>query len=369
MALLWADGFDWINPTSDGTETPQALITKYTGGYSLNTSVVAETGRGGKGVAWNGGTSSGNFITTPAIRNPESGNTCIIGFACRPGSPFINSIAFLRVNQGDNTQVALRYDTSSNTIGLYWGDSSLRESSPSVVGLIDADKWAYLEFKLVIDDSVGNVSMRINGKPFWTSANYDTKRYELLWDNIFIRPRGIASNTHMDDLYICDTLGDTNNDFLGDVIIEAQGPSIDGSYTEFSPSSGLSHVNLVNDYVLQGTPAETTYVDSLVTGERELFQFADLPERIPNPNPKVLGVVVEPLWRITEETPRQTRGVAHLNRQSVEVTSKAGDPLNVGTLRKDYLTHTPLVIESDPNGEPWTSRTVNKSQFGVKIET
>ena len=71
-----------------------------------------------------------------------------------------------------------------------------------------------------------------------------------------------------------DTTGSApNNDFLGDVRIDAVYPTADGTYTAWTPSTGTSHYALVDET----TPNTTDYNSSNTIGQKDSYVMGNPP--------------------------------------------------------------------------------------------
>lgn len=174
-----------------------------------------------------------------------------------------------------------------------------------------------------------------------------------------------------DDLYICDAEGLVNNDFLGDIRVSTLGPSEDGDTISWGTSEEgvVPHHFLIDDYVLTGAPPETDYIETTGTGNIDLFEFDDITPT-PLDNVPILGVQLNPVWRLPLGLPRQVRGVMRRNSTNVEASALMGDPtVQLGYLRGQELSNTPIIFETDEASLPWTGGAINDAQFGVKLET
>lgn len=353
--LLIMEGFDWIDQSTTGSSLDAAMQTKWHGGHA-NTDAGIATGRAGVGsaYAWNTDINNNTFSSNP-LRNVSVQSECIIGFAVKFGSSFSDQRAFLALYANGDVQVALRYETSNDTIELRRNDITLVATSPDMSGILKTDAWQYVEFKIKIDDSTGFLIMKVNGKVVWeTSTNLNTQDVSDYWNRVWFRGAGWSPNSLWDDLYVCDSSGDLNNDFLGDVKVKTLEPVADGYLTDFSTSSGTNHTVLVDELPQTGIPGDTNYVQSM-TSSFEMFQFDTLPD--------ANAIQVNPGWRITEAQPIQVRGVARVKNHDLLKQSDFNDIAGLGFLRNDEYVNTPVVFETDSNGKKWET----DAEFGVAL--
>lgn len=357
--LLFADGFDWIDSGNSGSEIADIATMKYVVG---STALDSGNGRGGTGraIIWTTDVNNSHF-TTFSLRDGADPSICIFGAAVKLGSSFVDNRSWFRLDSGGDAQCSIRYETSNDTMRLLRGDSSQVAVSPDLSSDLLTDTWHYIEIKLKIDDSTGFVIMKIDGKVVWeSSALLDTKATSdsFYWDRVRIFGSGLSQNSLWDDLYICDDSGSKNNDFLGDIKIETVVPEQDGAQINFNPSTGSEHYSLVDEFPLLSSITETDYTESDTAGDFELFEFPDITDTLNNKD--VLGIVVNPLVRLTDGQPREMRGVSRLKNHEQEQTVE---------MRQDIFTNPFIVYEDDPNGLAWSLRTVNKGQFGIKLQT
>jgi hypothetical protein len=78
---------------------------------------------------------------------------------------------------------------------------------------------------------------------------------------------------YVDDVYVCDTSGAQNNDFLGDVRVETLRPDADTAQADWTPSTGTDHYAVVDD--APGYDG-ADYVESDTAGHVDLWEYGDL---------------------------------------------------------------------------------------------
>ena len=94
------------------------------------------------------------------------------------------------------------------------------------------NQWHYFEVKVVCHDTAGYYQVRIDGVTVLSGTNVDTRAGA---DTRFVRFRMDEYYQYMDDIYICDTDGTANNDFLGQILVEAIFPNADGDNSDWTP--------------------------------------------------------------------------------------------------------------------------------------
>ena len=164
-------------------------------------------------------------------------------------------------------------------------------------------------------------------------------------------------NQELDDIYICDTDGTTNNDLLGRVVIGGIFPSADGDASDWTPASGTDNSAMVDDIP---TDDDTSYVENNIQGEEDLYDYADLSTITTEP---ILGLQVNTDVRMNEFP-----GDIDLYQ-----TAKSGSTTSDGeaaNIAMDDYEVTTRILETDPDtGSAWTTSGVNGAQFGIKVGT
>lgn len=162
--------------------------------------------------------------------------------------------------------------------GIFSGTNVLATGTTRLV----TNTWYYMEMQVTLNDTNGYVEVRLNGlstpevtftgNDFYPggSANIDTFSMQIHGD--------------VDDVYVINSLGTSNNAFLGDVRVYALKPSGNGTYSQLTGSDGDS----VNNYALVGEQPYNTanYVGSATSGQHDTYAMSDIPGTVTS----VLGV-------------------------------------------------------------------------------
>ena len=164
---------------------------------------------------------------------------------------------------------------------------------------------------------------------------------------------GGAAQGTWDDLYMCDTSGALNNNFLGNTRIISQAPSGDGALLDWTPSSGTTHFNLVDAYPINYGATEVT---ATVTGNQDSYTFPALPSLGAFTVLRALQVV-----DYCESTSGGTDTIAGL--AYIGVVSFPGSAQPMPAVWQAVAT----IMETNPvTGLAWTGAGVNAAQFGQK---
>lgn len=309
MSLLFLDSFDHY-ATADITE-------KYTASGGTVT-VGATGGRYGNGARCSG-TAAAYVLQAIA---PIDGVTAIVGRAIRTPLTYAHQVIgfydgvaaspqlLIRVNP-DGSVSAVRYGTGAATSPLALGNTPVTLGS-SVGGVIQANVWHYLEVKATIDNAAGVVVVRVDNTivlslPVAAEAidTQATANAQVTAIAIGSLPT-TSQNVDMDDVYICDVDGGVNDDFLGDVRVDAHLPSGAGTTSSWTPSTGSNYA-----CVDEAAPNDDTdYVSTMTVDAVDTYAFANFA----NPGGSIYGLQV---LAACKKADAGTCTVAPVDRKSV----------------------------------------------------
>jgi hypothetical protein len=216
--------------------------------------------------------------------------------------------------------------------------------------------WYYIEAKVTINDSTGVAVLKINGVTDLNLSGQDTRfgtnatANQITIGGQFGAPPG---NYDSDDLYICDATGSVNNDFLGDVRVEALLPSGNGNSSQLVGSDADSTDNylLVDEAAPNG---DTDYVESSTPGDKDTYAYGNLAVTAGT----VYGIHLLPYAKKTDAGSRSIVSVSRLS-----ATEEDGP---VKSLSGSYQ-FLPDIRETKPGGGAWSVSDVNSAEFGVKV--
>jgi len=197
--------------------------------------------------------------------------------------------------------------------------------------------------------------VRVNGVNILSGAGVDTQNTaNAAADRFVVDGFGItaAGGQCYDDLYVCDGTGSSNNNFLGDVRIDAKFPTGAGNSTQFTPSAG-SNFQCVDD---NPPNDDIDHVESANVGDKDTYAFGTLVSHTPL---SIFGVQVN---MHAKKDDAGARSIASVVRSGGSDTDGAAQPLGTtyANLRQ--------MVEQDPNtAAPWTKVNLNASEFGPKV--
>lgn len=341
MALLFMDGFDHY-ATAD-------VLKKWSAISVLNSISTTAGRRGGGAATFNSSLANSRYLE----KLFQNSSTVIIGAAMGDGGGgFTSSSDIIQLIDSGTVQVAI-FQTLTRAISVYRGpDSTLLGTSAN--GVIPATGFFYVEVKVFISSTVGTVDVRINGTNILSLTGLNTKNTANSYANTLrIAPPAIISGFNaLDDVYICDATGSTNNNFLGDCRIDTILPTADGNYSQWTPNTGTVHFNRVNE----SAPDLTTYNAGLTVGDRDSYGMADLAALS---SQIIYGVQVN---AAALKDDAGSKSIATMVRSGGVDGDGATAVLGTSQL---YVSQ---VFETNPNGSiAWTEASVNAMEAGVKV--
>jgi hypothetical protein len=148
-------------------------------------------------------------------------------------------------------------------------------------GTVSFNAWHYWEVKYVLHDSTGSITVKCDGATVVTITGADTKNGGTLAviNDVYF---GSTANHgfYLDDMYINDGSGSSDNDFWGDIAIKTCVPTGAGNSTGLTPSTG-SNWSCV-DEALNAAPNTSDYCGSPTPGTKDTYAMTDLSGTVPS---------------------------------------------------------------------------------------
>jgi len=234
---------------------------------------------------------------------------------------------------------------TDHKIHVYKGGSRLGDSDART--LLEPDTWYFLEFKIVADATSGYIEIKCNGETIFTYTG-DTSGGAT--DYFVVSYMGMTSGNYIEDLYILDSTGSTNNDFLGDCRVECVFPNANGTTNSWTASSGNNY-ECVDETVMDD---DSTYVKATAADQIDLYSYGDLSE--------ATGIVygVQPIVYA-----KKIDSDAHTNA-IVARTHSTNYVGSANTLTSDYEIFSKIYETNPYTSSQWSIAEVNAAEFGVK---
>lgn len=263
MAIIFMDGFEDYGPAGTTGTTLQYRLSRHWGNIdSTSGSPDAQivTGRGGGFALGEGYTSNeysrsvdetGELIVGFAFKVSQWRKLCVFSYAT-----FTTEQAYLQVSVSGNIYV---YNNTNAVLGS-------TNNAP-----VRFNVWNYIEFRVKIGISDGEVEVILNGEQVINETGLDTGGHESsIINNFFLVP---GADTKYDDLYLVDPNQAGVNTFLGAISIKALHPEADTADADFTPSTGIDNYAMVDDTLVDGSE----YLSSSTVGDLDLWDYEDAP--------------------------------------------------------------------------------------------
>lgn len=340
MALRFIDGFEHY-------AIPSQIPLKYTsyndsGGSS---GIITMTGRRAGSTALLFRTSN-DFIGLTL----DAQATWVVGFGLY--MLLTETAELMRFVDSDGVVQAAISIGNDGTIRLYRGTVSGGTLLATSANSLPILGWNFIEAKLTIADSGGTFEVRVN-ESVWVTFTGDTKQSSTQTTAVRVQIYGRASDNAIDDLYICDGTGSTNNTYLGDVRVDTVRPIGAGNYSELSRQGSASNWDNVDDTTIDN---DSSYNYSNTVGQRDTLDCGNLPSITGS----IFGVQLNIAARKDDAGGRTLRSLTRVSSTDYEGASQ-----NVGT---DYRVYR-QIIEQNPNtATVWTESQINAAEFGYKVQ-
>ena len=341
MTLLFLESFD--HHGSSDTNMNDTLTRKASnfGGTWEN-----ETGVGEFGVA--GGT---NALADEFRIDFDSASEIIIGFALkfRELNTTVATDPFVRIYDSAGAQIAQMVRSQPGFPRMLDNPSNRYDAN----AVWRPFMWNYFEIRILAgtDNSNGELEMHMNGKQVLSEIGVDT--FSSAGGVGRVQFDGSDHFDHLfDNIYILNTLGSVNNDFLGEIQVETLFPNAAGTTTAWSVTGAATNHEATDDNPFDD---DTSYVSTSATSDKDTYNFDNLTSITQN----IVGVQMLPNGKKQGTGTREIAPVIRSGSTDYDQTT-----FNL-TTSYDYY---PTIVEQDPDtGSAWTASGVDSAEFGFKV--
>lgn len=357
MALLWVDGFDKWGTINAPTPTT-IPSTKYKASSVSSANIVP--GRFG-GYALSIDVTS-TYFQTPHLHSGGGDKTLICGLAYR--SPTLRDgmyvMNFLLPTEGSElsrSQWSLRLSANSPSSGLeiYRGNTLVSSNTDA---LLSDNTWAYIEMKVYCDPTSGTCNVYVDGSEVigysGNTSHRSTWTEATAYSSVYLcgQPTyGIVQE--FDDMYVADGSGNGITDVIGSCRVETLSPSSDVS-GNWTPNTGPDMYDNIDSQ-----SADTDFISTSTSGNRAIFETDNLSANAALGT--VQGVMINAESQQLGDSIQYAKGLTQNGSGNTVQHSGNFAPGTDGTV----ITHS-FIMEDDPDGNAWTSTTVNQLRIGVE---
>lgn len=338
MALLFIDGFD------DGLSSSKWSFVSgmafSAGGRTLNRAFFSDN-------------SDSVLRRTVAIADYHA--TFVTGFALKIGSSYTacNMMGFY--SDAVVTQHLAFGINNNNAITVYRGPCSTLLGT-TANNVLTPNVYAYVEILATLSDTVGVVTIRVDGVTVLNLTGIDTKNggTNTLFETVSFNATSGPPSTDfsIDDFYLLNGAGSVNNTFRGDCSVLTRYPDGNGNYSQGTNSGGTSVNNYT--YVDEPTPNTTDYVSFPTTGNKDTYTVQDVPAGT------IYGVQQAMYAAKSDAGSRSMRNI-----QRIAGVDYTGVDQALG-VTPTYAAKLDMIQVSPATGILWTAAEVNGAEFGTE---
>jgi hypothetical protein len=344
MALLWIDGFEGYGTTLNADPAPVDVLGRRYPIANTPTGMEIKEGRfGGRAIYfWN---------STCQLKTPEltTDDTLIVGVATK--REINNDIYPISMCDGITLGMNIRIPGGQSEIYIYRGNSLVEITSGANIGI---GTWHHIEFKVKCHDSNGEYELKVDGISITSATSVDTKAGANTYHNS-VKLMVPSSHGHptWDDLWICDSTGSQNNDFLGNQRVSAIFPGGPDDIAGWETSVPVgNHYETVDE---EQVDDDTSYIEDDDSGDKDLWNYGSVPTY-----GQIQGLQINTDCKETDATDFTLITVIKSGGTEYDDSPQAAGSGDWITLRR--------IAELDPDtGALWTESGINNGIFGVKV--
>jgi hypothetical protein len=227
------------------------------------------------------------------------------------------------------------------------------QSKSLPVQIKDDDTWHFIECKISWDGDITAI-VRVDSNEVYNGTLASSEPIDSVFNRFYLGSESGFDQSHFDDFYLLDDTGTVNNDFLGEIAIEAVLPNGAGTNSDMTATGAATNHEATDEnppdsdttYVVSGT---LNHKDSHATGNLTTTNITD-----------VLGVQTNVFARKESTSTRELNDVVRSGG-----TDYNGSISHGLTTTYEYYT-TPH--DTDPNtGSQFTETNFNSAEFGYEI--
>ena len=307
--------------------------------------------------------STAAFVVSTATARTLQKTVCnascyVVGFAFKANTaPTAADRGLLQFLDAGTVHLELGISTAG-TLAITRGAGVTVLSSYAIA--LNTGQFYYVEMKAEISNSIsaGGVEVRLDGVSIMTlAAGADSQNAGTAQINqILIGATGNigAEDFRFDDLYMLDTLGTEYKNFMGDVRVDASVISNVGTVASWSPSSaGATMLSMIAS---AHPDSNVTYMFASAASDTQRFGFSGLVSA----NGSIYAVQLN--LAVAKSDTTSVMQVAGLFFSGS--VSGIGSTTTVGNTSYAYVL---MITSADASGASWSSNTINKTEFGIKI--
>lgn len=307
--------------------------------------------------------SGGSGSITKNVTTPK--DEMIVGVAWKPGGTGHTAQIIFRDDNASSVSTTLSLIASTGNASVVSTNGFVNEVTGAPV--LQSGVWQYLEFRLKVHATLGEIEVKLNEVVILTATGLNTGATGDLIDNLVLAATNDSQLDHMDDLYLLDKTGSSNNDFLGGCRIDTLhtvGNGGTNDFTLFDDGAQTDYDILTNSAAVRNEGVLTigrdhNYVESGIVGASEDYDN----DLFVTASGVIFGVQVVNNARST------STGVLTYKDEMVIAGTPFDNGSTVIAANGDYSMST-FIRDTDPSDDAtWTAAKVNAVGSGFTIVT
>lgn len=257
-----------------------------------------------------------------------------------------NSRDFIRFMEGNNSiaHVEIEMENAAGSFDVKNGNGT---SLGLVSGVLLVSTWHFFEIKLVVSDTVGEVTMQVDGVQKFSLTSKDTKNGGTgIIDSIDIYGSDFGG-VRWSHIFAHDDAG-----FRGPCRFGRLGGQTETAQADFTPSAGTDNAALIDEQLADD---DSTYVESSTVAHQDLYAMGAVETNVGD----IHCVVASALARKDDAG---ARGL-YVGVDSNGTEGKSADiPLTIGYAYHDHI------LDADPDtASAWTESGVNALEGLIEV--
>jgi hypothetical protein len=346
MTLLAYNGFEGYADPYDQRDSVDFI------GYIERNNMVYSTGRnGGKSLKYNNDTLSPSLVKFNFLPIDNS-KKAIMGIAIKFAG-FRNQDDIIHMCNGVNGWGGLVGELFTNGI-LKLKIMRYNTTLDSYDLQMNINTWYYIEAKINIHNTTGSVVIRVNEQEVASFSGDTDSGFSGSIVNTFEVDFPHNVFMEVDDAYVADDQGTENNDFLGDIRIDAVHPDGAGNYAQMTPSAGDNY-----ECIDETEMDDSDYVEGANVAEKDSYTYGSVPTDLDDA--AIIGLQ-------TKNNCLRTGAASNIKIDnfirtgSTDYSQTSQDlPDTVGMISGD------IIIEDPSDSNPWTQAKINACEFGMEV--
>lgn len=221
--------------------------------------------------------------------------------------------------------------------------------------------WHHFEWKVTVHPSTGAYELRHNEVNVLSATGVNTAAVGSSQADVFaMRFDTSNTNARVDDIVVWDGTGSTNNDFLGDCIVEGIEITGAGNTTQWTPSAGSNFDN-VND-TGNTTPDDSGaggFNGSDTVGQKDLYAYGDLAN--------ITGNII--MVQLDSQMAMAASGSRNVKTKYRDDGGTEADIATKAVTSTVYDTFSDVMDVNPTTSAAWDVADINGGQFGVEVAT